>query len=117
VNLELWRRFTGARKDLLSLRSENLQLLSQLGLSETEVHKRAHDRLNFDLNPALASSTYSDNVALLFHGTRGNVDEILGQGLDERLGGGGTMGRGIYFSGREMGSEEFDEFQVGEFFV
>jgi hypothetical protein len=45
------------------------------------------------------------------------VDEILGQGLDERLGGGGTMGRGIYFSGREMGSEEFDEFQVGEFFV
>lgn len=52
---------------------------------------------------------YSDNVALLFHCTRGKVDDILSQGLDERLGScTGLLGRGIYFADDPLKSTNYD---------
>jgi hypothetical protein len=52
------------------------------------------NRLNNDTIPE-----YADNLALLFHCTkRANVDDILSQGLDSRLGIGGLLGQGIYFA-------------------
>jgi len=74
-------------------KSADLVLLRELGLTDTELQQQAY----LFLNPNIPS--YADNVALLFHGTRGNIDDVLKQGLDERLGRrSGLLGRGIYFS-------------------
>jgi hypothetical protein len=93
VNLELWRRFSRARRDLLCSKSENSQLLTQLGLSEPEILQRTQHRDQG--NEVLQSSPYSDNVALLFHGTMASsgVEVILLEGLDERLGMGDYLGK------------------------
>ena len=41
---------------------------------------------------------YSDNMTLLFHGTRADLKTIFSQGLDARLGNQGLLGVGIYFA-------------------
>ena len=42
---------------------------------------------------------YSEHTALLFHGVKsGLYEEVLEQGLDQRLGNQGSFGRGIYFA-------------------
>jgi len=78
-------------------KSADFELLSGLGLTDIELQQQAHVFLNVKLPAGIPS--YTDNVALLFHGTRGNIDEVLSQGLDERLSREtGRLGRGIYFS-------------------
>jgi hypothetical protein len=49
-------------------------------------------------------------VALLFHGTKGpkGVERVLREGLDDRLGSGGLMGRGIYFSDSPLKAKFYD---------
>ena len=37
------------------------------------------------------------NERLLYHTSRANAEVICAEGLDQRLGGGGNFGRGIYF--------------------
>jgi hypothetical protein len=100
VNPTLWNKFENVRTKLLSSKSNDMELLSSLGLSDTELHQQAHVALNSNLI-ASGIPTYADNVAILFHcTTKGNVDKVLSQGLDERIVNGGALGRGIYFSGK-----------------
>jgi len=99
VNPTLWNKFETVRKDLLCSKSNDMELLSSLDLSDTELHQQAHVALNS--NPAAGIPTYADNVAILFHcTTKGNVGNVLSRGLDERIVNAGTLGRGIYFSGK-----------------
>jgi len=110
VNTELWRRFVSTRRDLLSSKSSNLELLQSLGLPEDEILHRTHVNVNFSPDPTLMGVEYSDNMALLFHCTKqpGNVENILTQGLDERLGHGGSFGKGIYFADDPAKSIAYD---------
>lgn len=101
VNPGLWERFSQTRKEMLCSKSDDMQLLSKLGLTDEELSRRAHLSLNFVKNPQLTQS-YADNMVLLYHCTRSkqNHESILAQGLDERLSNvsGGLLGKGIYFS-------------------
>jgi len=94
---------------MLSMKSDDMELLAALGLSETEILHRAHILTNWKKDRALRNSPYSDNMALLFHCTRTKqLDDIFSQGLDERLGGGGTFGKGIYFADNPTKSIAYD---------
>ena len=95
LNIGLWNRFVNHRRDKICSKSNNLGLLRGFGLAEQELLTRAHAFVNFDGG---CSTEYSDNVALLYHCTRTNVETVLAQGLDERLGSSGLLGRGIYFA-------------------
>lgn len=85
---------------MLRSKTDDLNILSKLGMDENELMRCAHFALNFKKDPMLLP--YSDNMVLLFHCTRSksNLDNILAQGLDERLShsGGGRLGKGIYFA-------------------
>jgi len=109
VNPELWNKFLQMRKELMSKKSEDMEILGALGLPEEELLHRAHVSMNFDKDPGLVAVDYSDNVALLFHCTRGKFEPILNQGLDERLGNAtGLLGRGIYFADDPLKSIGYD---------
>jgi len=97
INPALWNKFVAIRKELLSSKCNDLDVLGGLGLTNRDFQQQVHIMLNFD--PPRGVPSYADNVALLFHCTRGKVATILTQGLDERLGNIGRMGRGIYFAG------------------
>jgi hypothetical protein len=97
VNPTLWKNFKNVRKELLSSKTMDLELLKALDLNPTELEQRKHTISNFAAPKGLPA--YSDNVAMLYHCTRGNLETVLSQGLDERLGNGGLLGRGIYFAG------------------
>jgi hypothetical protein len=60
VNLELWKRFSGVRRELICGKSADLELLHELGHSEEEILQRAHEVLNFhpSQNQAVKSSSY-----------------------------------------------------------
>ncbi len=100
VNPMLWSRFVNTRKDMLLSKTDDLSLLSKLLSDERRVVQHTHNILNYDKHDQVAAYPYDDNVALLFHCTRDrkNVGTILQQGLDERVGQIGTLGRGIYFA-------------------
>ncbi|KAJ6641186.1 putative E3 ubiquitin-protein ligase DTX2 [Pseudolycoriella hygida] len=104
VNPDLWKRFMSTRVEMFRSKSDDVSLLSQLGLDEQTVMRCAHLSKNYDKDPLIGP--YSDNMALLFHCTkkRENIDNILTQGLDERLGreSGTLLGKGIYFSDDPM---------------
>lgn len=100
VNPDLWKRFVNTRKDMFTSKSDNLKILSKLGLDEKDVLRCAHLAMNYNADPLL--TPYSDNMVLLYHCTRNQVslNSILTQGLDERLSNisGGLLGKGIYFA-------------------
>lgn len=94
VNPDLWKRFVNTRKEMLRSKTDDLNILPKLGLDEREVLRCAHLSLNYNKDPLITD--YSDNMALLFHCTRNqtSLNNILSQGLDERLSniGGGLLG-------------------------
>jgi len=109
MNPYLWDKFQRMRKDLLSSKTKDLSILEGLGLSEDELVTKAHINLNSE-NDDPGLLLYADNVALLFHCTRGEVDDILKEGLDERLGKStGLLGRGIYFADDPFKSKDYDK--------
>lgn len=110
VNPTLWSRFVNTRKEMLLSKSDDFRLLSKLLLDEKKIMQHMHVAFGFDKHAQVAACPYDENVALLFHCTRqkGNVDIIQLQGLDERLGSGGTMGKGIYFASDPLKSMAYD---------
>lgn len=84
VNPTLWSRFVKTRKDMLHLKSDDTELLSQLQLSEAELMASYQYSLNFTKDSTLSAVPYNDNMVLLFHCTRRseNIENILRQGLD-----------------------------------
>lgn len=110
VNPSLWLRFSNTRKNLLQSKSDDLMLLSKLSSNEKEFAHRMHRSLNWEKDPQVAACPYNDNLALLFHCTRSakNAESILLQGLDERLGAGGLLGKGIYFADDPTKSVNYD---------
>jgi hypothetical protein len=106
VNIELWDKFSGDWKYLLRSKSADPQVLAQLGLSAHEIRRRV-----FENRAEVAGLPYSDNVALLFHGTRApeGLNTILLEGLDERVANpNGMMGRGIYFTDSPAKALKYD---------
>lgn len=101
VNPHLWRSFVHARRELLLRKSRDASLLKLLGASEAECQ---HALLDNNSN----IGEFADNVALLIHGSRSNLDVIFAQGLDNRLGNGGLLGRGIYFADDPLKSLGYD---------
>ncbi len=111
VNPTLWARFVSTRKDMLKSKCNDLELLSKLELSETELLSSYQHSLNFETDAKVVAVPYNDNMALLFHCTRdpNNIDCILRQGLDERIGNTqGLLGKGIYFSDNPLKSMSYD---------
>lgn len=110
VNPMLWSRFVNTRKDMLLSKSDDLQLLFELSADDKKISQHMHIALSFRKDAQVAACPYDDNVAILFHCTRNkeNVEAILRQGLDERVGNGGTLGRGIYFAADPCKSLQYD---------
>lgn len=110
VNPTLWSRFASTRKQMLQSKSDDLKLLSRLTMNEREIAQQMHVSLNFQKDAQVAACPYNDNVALLFHCTRSqkNAESILVQGLDERLGNYGNLGKGIYFADDPLKSLAYD---------
>lgn len=110
VNPTLWSRFVNTRKDMLLSKSDDFRLLSKLSQDEKKIMQHMHIAFGFDKQAEVAACPYDENVALLFHCTRHkeNVHTIQLQGLDERLGSGGTMGKGIYFASDPVKSIGYD---------
>lgn len=109
VNVDLWRRFIAARKEMLRSKTDDLNLLSELGLDERDLVRVTH--LVVDQRNS-ATLPYSDNMALLFHCTKSetHLSNILSQGLDERLSHifGGRLGKGIYFTDDPRKALQYD---------
>lgn len=110
VNPSLWSRFVNTRKEMLKTKSNDSELLSKLELNDAERMVCYQHNLNFETDPKVLAVPYNDSMALLFHCTRSaqNVGNILSQGLDERMGVGGLLGRGIYFSDDPQKSMQYD---------
>lgn len=110
VNPDLWKRFVSTRKEMLRSKSDDLNVLSELGLDERDVMRCTHLVLNQTKDQF--HSPYSENMALLFHCTRNvtSLNNILSQGLDERLSSvfGGRLGKGIYFADDAQKSLQYD---------
>jgi len=98
INPRLWKKFVEQRTDLMSSKSDDVKLMKEFGLSDSDIKLR--ERINKYYVKDKPLTNYSDNVALLFHGTQADLDTILSQGLDERVGRGNVafLGRGIYFA-------------------
>lgn len=111
VNPNLWSRFVNTRRDMLKSKCNDLELLSQLELNETDLLASYQHSLNFDTNSKVLAVPYNDNMALLYHCTRdsGNIENIFCQGLDERMGANsGLLGKGIYFADNPEKSMRYD---------
>lgn len=110
VNPDLWKRFVSNRKEMLRSKTDDLNVLSELGLDERDVMRCTHLVLNQPTKQL--QPPYSDNMALLFHCTKNesNLNSILSQGLDERLSSlfGGRLGKGIYFADDPQKSLQYD---------
>lgn len=117
VNPDLWKRFINARKEMLRSKTDDLNLLSELGLDERDIMRCTHLVLNH--KKSTVTVPFSDNMALLFHCTKhaSNLNDILSQGLDERLSHvfGGRLGKGIYFADDPQKSLQYDG--TGRIFV
>lgn len=110
VNPDLWKRFVNNRKEMLRSKTDDLNILSELGLDERDVMRCTHLVLN-QANDTV-QSPYSDNMAMLLHCTKNeaNLNSILSQGLDERLSNvfGGRLGKGIYFADDPQKALQYD---------
>ncbi|KAJ6635552.1 E3 ubiquitin-protein ligase DTX3L [Pseudolycoriella hygida] len=107
ANPMLWTRFVNMRRDMLLGKSDDLQLISKLSADDSKIAQQMHIAQK---NAQVAACPYDDNIALLFHCTKDkkNVDNILLQGLDERVGYGGSLGRGVYFASDSCKSIQYD---------
>ncbi|KAG4070407.1 hypothetical protein HA402_006549 [Bradysia odoriphaga] len=111
VNPTLWSRFVNTRKEMLKVKCNDLELLSKLELSETELFSSYQHSINFETNPKVLHVPYNDNMALLLHCVRdpNNIEKILREGLDERMGSAhGLLGKGIYFADNPEKSMTYD---------
>ncbi|KAG4068484.1 hypothetical protein HA402_004825 [Bradysia odoriphaga] len=110
VNPMLWSRFTNTRKQMLLSKSHDCSLLPRLSSDQTKIFHQMHIASSFEPDVQVAAYPYNDNLALLFHCTRSktNAKTILIQGLDERLGAGGLLGKGIYFASDPCKSVAYD---------
>ncbi|XP_037025212.1 uncharacterized protein LOC119066711 isoform X2 [Bradysia coprophila] len=110
VNPDLWKRFVNNRKEMLRSKTDDLNILSELGLDERDVMRCTHLVLNQATDPL--RPPYSDNMAMLFHCTKSetSLNSILSQGLDERLSNvfGGRLGKGIYFADDPQKALQYD---------
>lgn len=111
MNPSLWVKFEQRRKEMLKSKSIDAEELAAIGLNEIEVREVLAYTKNFTPHIELAHVPYDLNMALLFHctGSEKNVESILSEGLDERLGNSsGLLGRGIYFADNPMKSISYD---------
>lgn len=111
VNPTLWDEFDQMRKDMLKSKSIDRKELSAIGLSTHEVNEALVYTYEFTAHPEVDHVPYDTNMALLFHctGNQANIESILTEGLDERLGNGsGLLGRGIYFTDNPKKSMSYD---------
>lgn len=112
VNPDLWKRFVSTRREMLRAKSDDLNVLLELGLDERDIMRCTHLVMNSTKDHSPITVPYSDNMALLFHCTKNasNLNNILSQGLDERLSNafGGRLGKGIYFSDDPHKSLQYD---------
>ncbi|KAJ3236324.1 E3 ubiquitin-protein ligase dtx3l [Chytriomyces hyalinus] len=111
VNPSLEQSFETRRRDLLRRKSRSHRVLKACGMSDEEIAARLQSDYEFDdtMKRTAPLPEYSDNPALLFHCTKSNVDDILRQGLDQRLGAGGLLGRGLYFADAVGKSLNYDQ--------
>ncbi|KAJ3283093.1 E3 ubiquitin-protein ligase dtx3l [Rhizoclosmatium sp. JEL0117] len=108
VNPVLNDRFNARRTELLKLKSRDSGILKQCGLSDSQIALKIQADMQWDNVHGSALPEYRDNCALLFHGSRASVDDVLSQGLDCRMGKGGLLGRGIYFADSPFKSLNYD---------
>ncbi|KAJ3229767.1 E3 ubiquitin-protein ligase dtx3l [Chytriomyces hyalinus] len=111
VNPSLEQSFETRRRDLLRRKSRSHRVLKACGMSDEDIAARLQSDYEFDdaMKRTAPLPEYSDNPALLFHCTKSNVDDILRQGLDQRLGAGGLLGRGLYFADAVGKSLSYDQ--------
>lgn len=115
INFTLWDRFQQRRKEMLKSKSIDAAELSSIGLNEVEVREVLAYSRNFTPHIEVAHVPFDHNMALLFHcsSSEENVENILTEGLDERLGNlGGLLGRGIYFADDPMKSMSYDRCNI-----
>lgn len=110
VNPTLWDKFLQRRRELLKCKSNDAAALSAIGLNEMEVREVLAYTQNFKPHVEVAHVPFDHNMALLFHctGNKENIESILSEGLDERLGNPGLIGKGIYFADDPMKSMNYD---------
>ncbi|KAJ3296232.1 hypothetical protein HDU76_006747, partial [Blyttiomyces sp. JEL0837] len=104
-NPTLLRKFNTTRRDMLLQKSEDLGLLKELGMSKSDIAERRTHIKNRS-NPNLPM--FSENIALLVHGSRASLDDIFSQGLDARMSNAGLLGAGIYFADNPGKSVPYD---------
>ncbi|KAJ3016264.1 UNVERIFIED_CONTAM: hypothetical protein HDU68_012290 [Siphonaria sp. JEL0065] len=105
TNPSLISQFESRRNLLIRLKSRDPEQLRECGLSDCELELRmqsleAFDKLHGRSEKDVAGlPAYNDNCVLLFHGSRGDSDKLLTQGLDNRIANpNGLFGPGIYFA-------------------
>lgn len=110
VNPTLWDKFQQRRKEMLKCKSNDAKELSSIGLSDMEVREVLAYTKNFQPHKEVAHVPFDHNMALLYHCTRNeqNIESILSEGLDERLGNPGLIGKGIYFADDPKKSMGYD---------
>lgn len=110
VNPSLWDKFQQRRKEMLKCKSIDAKALSAIGFSEIEVREVLAYAKNFTPHLEVAHCPFDHNMALLYHCTNNekNIDNILSEGLDERLGNRGLIGKGIYFADDPKKSMNYD---------
>lgn len=110
ANPTLWTQFDQKRREMVKSKSDDTAALTDIGLSKQELKIALQYAKDFHLHPKVASVPYNDNMNLLFHCTRNkeNIESILTSGLDERIGSGGLLGRGIYFTDNPQKSMMYD---------
>lgn len=109
VNPVVWTRFVNTRKEMLSAKCSDRTLLKELGASDRDIARRQQS-MNFTRHSAIDAAPYNENFMLLLHCTKdpANVEKILRDGFDERMGQGGNLGRGIYFTDKPLRSIAYD---------
>lgn len=110
VNPTLWGKFEQRGKEMLKSKSIDAAALSAIGLSEMEVREVLVYAKKFTPHLEVAHVPFDHNMALLYHCTseEKNIECILSEGLDERLGNGGYIGKGIYFADNPLKSMYYD---------
>ncbi|KAJ3082188.1 hypothetical protein HK100_009726 [Physocladia obscura] len=106
ANPTLYSQFNARRLELLKIKSRDEEALKLCGLSNDEIDMRVR-------HTTATLGDYSDNCALLFHGTKTNLNAVLSEGLDNRKANiNGCLGPGIYFSDSINVSLGFDKFNT-----
>lgn len=110
VNPTLSDKFLQRSKEMLKCKTNNAEALTAIGLDEMEVRETLAYTYKFKPHIEVAHVPFDHNMALLYHctGNKNNIEKILSEGLDERLGNKGLIGRGIYFADDPVKSMSYD---------